>query len=98
MGDRIPSRKLAAQLAKDNDWQASDVVVAGVDKDGGAVRLTRAQAAVPASLVRRWLIVKGGNGEPLLRVVGDFISGDGVLFTVRARDLQSSDPSPLASP
>lgn len=77
---------MAAQLARDGDWQGADIVVEGRDAAGAPMRLTRSACAVPASLVRRWLIVKGADGQLLLRVVRDFLSSDGVLFTVRGRD------------
>lgn len=44
------------------------------------MRFVRRESAVPASLVRRWLVVKDARGAPRLAVVRDFVSSDGFLF------------------
>ena len=82
MSYRIPSRKAVAEFALAGSWNGEDVVVAGTDGDGHVLRISRTQASVPASLVRRWLLVRDGHGRPRLKVVRDFVSGDGYLFTV----------------
>jgi hypothetical protein len=85
MSHRTPSRKVIAGLAVAGCWTNDDVVLAGTDALGRPMQLTRGQAAVPASLVRRWLVVRDAEGQPRLAVVRDFVSGDGCLFTAPAR-------------
>jgi hypothetical protein len=86
MSYRTPSQKVIAQLAEAEGWDDADVVIEGLDQSGKPMALARRQAAVPGALVRRWLVVRGAGGEPLLRVVRTFVSADGFLFTVRVRD------------
>lgn len=83
MSHRTPSRKLVAALAAAGQWTDEDVVLAGTDAHGRALLISRAQALVPASLVRRWLLIKDGAGVPRLVVVREFVSGDGCLFTAK---------------
>jgi hypothetical protein len=92
---RTPSQKKISELATAQSWTDADVVIEGSDADGKEVRITRSAAKVPGSLVRRWLVVRDRDGMTKLRVVRDFISGDGFLFSVRARD-QDQEPGPAA--
>lgn len=85
MSYRAPSKKSLTGMAAAGGWADDDVVLAGTDEHEAAMCLSRAQAAVPTTLVRRWLLVKDALGEPRLRVVRDFVSGDGFLFTAPAR-------------
>lgn len=85
MSYRTPSRKLIATLEAAGDWKDEDVVVRGTDAHEGAVCISRAEATVPATLVRRWLQVRNALREPRLRVVGAFVSADGYLFIAPAR-------------
>lgn len=85
MSYRTVSRKLIASLAAEGDWTDEDVVVSGTDAQNGSVRISRAEAAVPATLVRRWLQVRNALREPRLKVVGAFISADGYLFIAQAQ-------------
>lgn len=96
MSHRTPSRKHIAGLAMAGHWMDEDTVLAGTDAHGHALLISRAQALVPASLVRSWLLIKDGNGQPRLRVVGDFVSGDGFLFTAKRR-AASFQPSSAAA-
>jgi hypothetical protein len=86
MSYRTPSQKVISQLAASEGWDDADVVVEGLDQSGNPMRLTRREAAVPGSLVRRWLVVRDAQGVALLKVVRNFVSADGFLFTVRERD------------
>lgn len=90
MSHRMPSRKLVASLAAAGCWSADDVVLAGTDGHGRPMQIARGQAAVPSSLVRRWLLVKDAAGEPRLRVVRDFVAGDGCLFTVAGTEARAA--------
>ena len=85
MSYRTVSRKLIAALAAAGDWSDEDVVVSGTDAQDRAVRISRSEAAVPATLVRRWLQVRDALREPRLKVVGAFVSADGYLFIAPAR-------------
>ena len=80
MSYRVPSRKLVANLAAAGGWSDHDVVLTGTDGHGCPMRFVRRESAVPASLVRRWLVVKDARGAPRLAVVRDFVSSDGFLF------------------
>jgi hypothetical protein len=86
MSYRTPSQKVIAQLAESERWDDDDVVIEGLDQSGKPMSLTRRQAWVPGALVRRWLVVRDANGQPLLRVMRTFVSADGFLFSVRDRD------------
>lgn len=82
MSYRTPSRKSITRLAAAGGWHDDDVVLSGTDGHDLPMRIERVQAAaVPGSLVRRWLLVKDARGGPRLKVVRDFVSGDGCLFT-----------------
>ena len=85
MSYHAPSRKYIAALEATGNWRDEDVVVSGTDGHDRAVCISRAEAAVPATLVRRWLQVRDALREPRLRVVGAFVSADGYLFIARAR-------------
>jgi hypothetical protein len=93
MSYRTPSQKVIAQLAASEGWDDADVVVEGLDQSGNPMSLTRRQAAVPGSLVRRWLVVRDAQGVALLKVVRNFVSSDGFLFTVRERDKKGELPA-----
>jgi hypothetical protein len=85
MSYRMPSRKMIARLAIAGCWTDDDVVLTGTDALGRPLRISRGQAAVPASLVRSWLVVRNAEGQPRLTVVGDFVSADGCLFRAPSR-------------
>lgn len=85
MSHHAPSRKFIAALEASGDWSDEDVVVSGTDGHGRPVFISRSEAAVPATLVRRWLQVRDALREPRLKVVGAFVSADGYLFIARAR-------------
>ena len=85
MSYRTVSRKLVATLVADGDWNDEDVVVSGTDAQDRALCISRAEAAVPATLVRRWLQVRNALREPRLKVVAAFVSADGYLFIAPAR-------------
>lgn len=78
------SRKFIATLEAAGDWSDEDVVVSGTDAQDRDLRISRAEAAVPATLVRRWLQVRNALREPRLKVVGAFVSADGYLFIAQA--------------
>ena len=79
------SRTFIAALEAAGDWSDEDVVVSGTDAQDRDLRISRAEAAVPATLVRRWLQVRNALREPRLKVVGAFVSADGYLFIAQAR-------------
>ena len=85
MSYHAASRKLIASLAAEGEWSDEDVVVSGTDARDGSIRISRAEAAVPAALVRRWLQVRNPLREPRLTVVGSFVSADGYLFIPQAQ-------------
>jgi hypothetical protein len=85
MSYHLPSRKVIATLQAEGAWSADDVVVRGTDARDGAMSISRAEAAVPATLVRRWLQVRNALRQPRLKVVCPFVSADGYLFIAQAR-------------
>ncbi|QJW84408.1 hypothetical protein HK414_13385 [Ramlibacter terrae] len=85
MSYRTPSTKQIAAPASEQAWDDADVVLEGTAADGSPLRITRAEARVPANPVRRWLAMKGEVGDRRLECVRDFVSADGYLFTVAER-------------
>ena len=67
-------------LAREGNWSEDDPVIEIQGRDG-VTRITRAQAGVPDSLVRRWLSrANYRRTSASVRVLKDFITADGMLY------------------
>ena len=67
-------------LASEGNWSDDDAVIE-IEGHDGLTRITRAQARVPDSLVRRWLSPADYRRcSASVRVLKEFITADGTLY------------------